>query len=82
MSKPRNYQTEAITIKKAKLGEAGRILTVYTLHLGKIQVAAKGVRRPRSKMVGHPELLTHSLESLASGRNTDTITDSQTINNF
>jgi DNA repair protein RecO (recombination protein O) len=82
MSKPRNYQTEAIIIKKTKLGEADRILTLYTPHLGKIQAVAKGVRRPRSKMAGHLELLTHSLVSLARGRNIDTITGSQTINSF
>ena len=82
MSKPRNYQTEAIIIKKIKLGEADRILTLYTPHLGKIRVVAKGVRRPRSKMAGHLELLTHSLVSLARGRNIDTITGSQTINSF
>ena len=82
MSKPRNYQTEAIIIKKVKLGEAGRILTLYTPHLGKIQAVAKGVRRPRSKMSGHLELLTHSLVSLARGRNIDTITGTQTINSF
>jgi DNA repair protein RecO (recombination protein O) len=82
MTKPRNYQTEAIIIKKTKLGEADRILTLYTPHLGKIQAVAKGVRRPRSKMSGHLELLTHSLVSLARGRNLDTITGSQTINSF
>jgi len=82
MTKPRNYQTEAIIIKKIKLGEADRILTLYTPHLGKIQAVAKGVRRPRSKMAGHLELLTHSLVSLARGRNLDTVTGSQTINSF
>ncbi len=82
MSKPRNYQTEAIIIKKIKLGEAGRILTLYTPHLGKIRAVARGVRRPRSKLAGHLELLTHSLVSLARGRNLDTITGSQTINSF
>ncbi len=82
MSKPRSYQTEAVIIKKTKLGEADRILTLYTPHLGKIQAVAKGVRRPRSKLAGHLELLTHSLVSLARGRNLDTITGSQTINSF
>lgn len=82
MSKPRTYQTEAIIIKKTKLGEADRILTLYTPHLGKIQAVAKGVRRPRSKLAGHLELLTHSLVSLARGRNLDTVTGSQTINSF
>jgi len=82
MSKPRTYQTEAIIIRKTKLGEADRILTLYTPDLGKIQGVAKGVRRPRSKLAGHLELLTHSLVSLARGRNLDTITGSQTISSF
>ncbi len=82
MTKPRTYQTEAIIIKKTKLGDADRILTLYTPQLGKIQGVAKGVRRPRSKLAGHLELLTHSLVSLARGRNLDTIIGSQTINSF
>ena len=82
MSKPRTYQTEAIIIKKTKLGEADRILTLYTPHLGKIQGFAKSLRRPKSKMAGHLELLTHSMVSLARGRNLDTIIGSQTINSF
>jgi len=82
MTRPRNYQTEAVIIKKTKLGEADRILTLYTPNLGKIQAVAKGVRRPRSKMAGHLELLTHSQVSLARGRNLDTVTGSQTIDGF
>ena len=82
MPEPRNYQIEAIIIKKTKLGEADRILALYTPERGKIQAVAKGVRRPRSKLAGHLELLTHSLVSLARGRNLDTITGSQTINSF
>jgi DNA repair protein RecO (recombination protein O) len=82
MPKPRTYQTEAFIIKKIKLGEADRILTLYTPHLGKIQGVAKGVRRPRSKLAGHLELITHSQVSLARGRNLDTIIGSQTIDSF
>jgi DNA repair protein RecO (recombination protein O) len=82
MPQPRNYQTEAIIIKKTKHGEAGRILTLITPHLGKIHAVAKGVRRPKSKLSGHLELLTYSQVSLARGHNLDTITGSQTINAF
>ena len=82
MSSPRNYQTEAIIIKKTKLGEADSILTLYTPYLGKIQGFARSLRKPKSKLAGHLELLTHSLVSLARGRNLDTITGSQTINSF
>jgi DNA repair protein RecO (recombination protein O) len=82
MPRPRTYQTEAIIIKKTKLGEADSILTLYTPHLGKIQGFARSLRKPRSKLAGHLELLTHSQVSLARGRNLDTITGSQTINGF
>jgi DNA repair protein RecO (recombination protein O) len=82
MPKPRNYQTEAVIIKKTKLGEADSILTLYTPHLGKIQGFAKSLRKPKSKMAGHLELLTHSQIWLARGRNIDTITGAQTINSF
>ena len=82
MPQPRNYQTEAITIKKTRLGEADSIFTFYTPHLGKIQGFAKSVRKSKSKMAGHLELLTHSMVSFARGRNIDTITGSQTINSF
>jgi DNA repair protein RecO (recombination protein O) len=82
MPRSREYQTEAIIIKKTKLGEADRILTMYTPGLGKIQGVAKGVRRPKSKLSGHLELLTYSQVTLAQGHNLDTITGSQTINGF
>ncbi len=82
MSRTRTYQTEAIIIKKTRLGEADRILTLYTPEMGKIQGVAKGVRRPKSKLSGHLELLTYSMVSLAHGRNLDTIIGSQTIESF
>jgi DNA repair protein RecO (recombination protein O) len=82
MSDPREYQTEAIVIKKTKLGEADTVLTFFTPHLGKIQGFARSLRKTKSKMAGHLELLTHSQVSFARGRNLDTITGSQTINSF
>ena len=82
MPEPRNYQTEAIVIKKTKLGEADTILTFFTPQLGKIQGFARSLRKPKSKLAGHLELLTHSQVSFARGRNIDTITGSQTINSF
>jgi len=78
----RTYQTEAIVIKKTRLGEADRILTLYTPDMGKIQGVAKGVRRPKSKLSGHLELLTHSMIFLVHGRNLDTIVGSQNIESF
>ena len=82
MTAPRVYQTEAIIIRRTKLGEADRIITLYTPGLGKLKAVAKGARRPKSKLGGHVELLTHSQLMLALGRNLDIITQAQTIDNF
>lgn len=82
MTKPRSYQTEAVIIRKTKLGEADRILTMYTPQLGKIQGFAKSIRRTKSKLAGHLEMLTYSQVSLARGKGIDTITGGQTINSF
>lgn len=82
MTVPRVYKTEAIVLKQHKLGEADKILTLYTPRLGKIRAVAKGVRRPKSKLGGHVELLTRSSMMLARGRNLDIVTQSQTIDSF
>lgn len=82
MAQPHLYQTEAIVIKKQRLGEAGRILTFYTPHLGRVQGVAKGVSKSKSKLSGHLEMFTHSQVSFARGKSIDAITGSQTINSF
>lgn len=82
MTAPRVYKTEAIVLKRSRLGEADHIITLYTPHRGKLRAIAKGVRRPQSKMGGHLELLTYSTILLAQGQNLDIITQSQTLESF
>ena len=50
MTTPRLYNTEAVVLRKAELGEADSILTLYTPHLGKLRAVAKGARRPKSRL--------------------------------
>lgn len=78
----RVYQTQGIIIKKRKFGEADRLLTLFTSDCGKIRAIAKGAMRPKSKLGGNVELLTHSQLMLARGRNLDIITQAQVIDNF
>ncbi len=82
MSTPRSYQTQGIVVKQTKLGEFDKIVTIYTPEFGKLRAVAKGACRPKSKLGGNVEPLTHSLMLLAKGRNLDIITQSQTINGF
>jgi len=82
VSTPRSYQTQGIILKQAKLGEFDKIVTIYTPEFGKLKAVAKGACRPKSKLGGNVEPLTHSLMLLAKGRNLDIVTQSQTINGF
>jgi DNA repair protein RecO (recombination protein O) len=82
MARPRVYKTEAIILKRTNLGEADRIVTLYTPNYGKLRAVAKGARKPRSKLGGHLEPLTHSLLVLAQGQNLDIITQCQTRESF
>jgi len=82
MAAPRVYKTTAIVLRQRRLGEADKILTLYTPNLGKLDAVAKGVRRPKSKLAGHVEPLTHSTFLLARGRELDIVTQAQTLEVF
>lgn len=77
--KPRLYRTEAIVLKRSDLGEADRLLTLYTPDLGKLRVIAKGVRKPTSRKSGHVELFALTDLLIARGRNLDIVTQAEVI---
>jgi DNA repair protein RecO (recombination protein O) len=82
MRQEHSYSTEAIILKRSDLGEADRILTLFTPYKGKFHAIAKGIRRPISKKAGHIELLSHCQLHAAVGRNLDIVTQAEGIENF
>lgn len=70
----RIYRTDAVVIGRHDLGEADRILTLFTPHHGKVRAVAKGVRRPGSRFAPHVELFSHSHFILHRGRGLDVVT--------
>ncbi len=82
MDRERLYRTEAVVLRRSDLGEADRLLTLYTPEWGKLRVIAKGVRKPTSRKSGHLELFTHSRLLIARGRNLDIVTQAETIHSF
>ena len=82
MSRPRTYRTEAVVLRQTTLGEADRILTLYTPDAGKVRAVAKGVRRQKSRLRGHLELLTRVSVSISTGRSLDIVAEAQTIEAF
>jgi DNA repair protein RecO (recombination protein O) len=75
----RIYRTEAIVIRRIEIGEADRLLTLYTPHRGKLRVIAKGVRKPTSHLGGHVEPFARTMMLLAKGQSLDIVTQSETI---
>ena len=61
----RTYKTEAVVLRSFRLGEADRVLHVYTLDRGRVGAVAKGVRKTKSRYgarlepLSHVELLLH-----------------------
>ncbi|MDO8490712.1 MAG: DNA repair protein RecO [Dehalococcoidia bacterium] len=82
MPPPRIYKTAAIVLRQINLGEADKIITLYTPNLGKVRAVAKGIRRARSRLSGHLETLNHCMLVLARGRNLDVIDQGQTVHGF
>lgn len=62
-------RTEAIILKSAGLGEADRLLTIYSRELGKVSVLAKGVKKLESKLRCHIEPISYSYLILVEGKN-------------
>jgi DNA repair protein RecO (recombination protein O) len=78
MRRVRVYTTDAIVLKRHNLGEADRIVTLYTPDEGKFRAVAKGVRRPASRLAGHLELFSLSVLQLARGRELEVVTQAET----
>jgi len=64
------------------LGEADRIVTLFSRDEGKIRAVAKGVRRTTSRAAGHLEPFTLSDVLLAVGRELDVISQVDTLESF
>src|SRR5437667_12686462 len=67
------YKAEGIVIRRANLGEADRLVTLFCLDHGKVTVAARGARKMKSRFVGRLELFSHVRALLAVGRTLDVV---------
>ncbi|GAB4525306.1 MAG: DNA repair protein RecO [Anaerolineales bacterium] len=79
---PRTIRTEAIVLTHSNYGEADRMLRLYTLHLGKVQALAKGVRKSTSRKAGHLEPFTRTHVLLARGRSFYIVTQAETLDAY
>jgi DNA repair protein RecO (recombination protein O) len=55
----RTYPTEAVVLRSLRLGEADRIVHLYTRERGRIGAVAKGIRKTKSRFGARLEPLSH-----------------------
>jgi DNA repair protein RecO (recombination protein O) len=73
---------EGIVLKRRNIGEADRILTIFTRKFGKMSIKAAGVRKITSKRSSHIEPLNYSVLSLYQGKGMPILTEVMTKESF
>ena len=76
------YRDEAVVVRTYRLGEADRIVVLFTKARGKVRAVAKGVRKTSSRFGARLEPTTHVALQLYEGRSLDTITQAETLDHF
>src|SRR5260221_13416512 len=82
MATPHTYAVHAIVVRRRSLGEADRLLTVFSKEYGKLFVLAKGVRRVPSRRAPYVELFTSVKLFLHKTKTWDIVSDAEPINRF
>ena len=73
------YKAEGVVLRRRVLGEADRVITFYTREHGKVDAAARGVRRGTSRLAGRLEPFTHLRLLLAHGRTLDVVAQAEVV---
>lgn len=82
MGTPRLTQVHAIVLKDRDVGEADRLVCLFTLERGKVWARAAGVRKPTSRLGGHLQPLCHTRVLLARGRERDIVSQAEALHTF
>jgi DNA repair protein RecO (recombination protein O) len=73
------YRDEGVVLRTIKLGEADRIVTIFTQGYGKVRAVAKGVRKTSSRFGARLEPASRVALQCYKGRELDVVTQVETI---
>lgn len=76
------YRDEAVVLRTYRLGEADRIVVLFTVGRGKVRAVAKGVRKTGSRFGGRLEPGHHVQLLLYEGRELDVVSQAETLDVF
>lgn len=78
----KSYKTEAIILKLKNIGEADKLITIFSKNHGKINLIAKGARRITSKKGPNLEIFNQVSILIHAGKSFDIITEAFLLNSF
>ncbi len=73
------YKAEGVVLGRHSLGEADRVLDLFTREFGRLRAKAKAVRRTTSRLAGKLEPFSHAHFLLARGRALDVVTQVEVV---
>ncbi|MCR4429854.1 MAG: DNA repair protein RecO [Tepidanaerobacteraceae bacterium] len=76
------YRTDAIVLGHRNIGEADRVMTLFSPEKGKISAVARGVRRLNNRLLGGTQLFTFSNFLIMENRNLDSISQCEIKESF
>ena len=79
---PGLYKDEGVILKTIKLGEADRIVTIFTRSNGKVRAVAKDIHKTKSRFGARLEPFTQAQLMIYKGRSLDTITSVDIVRSF
>ena len=77
-----SYVVHAINIGSFLLGEADKVITIFTAEHGLLKAVAKGARKPNTKMSGRSDVLSINKLFLAHGKTFEIISQAECIETF
>ncbi|WP_124053766.1 DNA repair protein RecO [Arcanobacterium ihumii] len=78
----KTYRDQAIVLRTHDLGEADRIITMFSREHGKVRGVAKGVRKTKSKFGSRLEPFSHIDVQLYYGKTLDVVTQVETLHDY
>lgn len=76
------FKAEGFVLRTRDLGEADKILTLYTRERGKVSGVARGSRRVRSRLLATSQAFSYSRFMLYEGRGLHTVSQAELISSF
>lgn len=76
------YRSDGIVLRTRPLGEADKILTLLSRDRGKIEVVARGARRPRNRLAAAAQPFSYLRVLIFAGRSLEQLSQAEIIKSF